>query len=269
MGTKIVQFHVDISEQMSSNIIEWNSMVTNGKTLKDLAGRAHADIKANLRLLEVKRQGRFIESKFTESNVEEEDSECLYIYDHGESFAYYSVYLSKVTKFCRIEEDEGFLKPCRNTKCHQHYLPYFYSNKHCRSMIEDTCPALSTFFNKGKFGDNKSAALYAEDDWTHRLYRCLQIENIHAEYTADLRGYHTKRSYQGRIPLVLRPISLLFRGAPDLIIKAKNDEGMVDVASLGNVGSDDNLGDDRDVPSDGDSSPSSQDSGRLQMGHQP
>ena len=102
-------------------------MKENGKTLKDLAGRAHADIKGDLRALKVKTQGKFLKSEFTESNVEKEDSECLYIYEHGEYFAYSSVNMSKVTEFCDIEEDEGLLKPCRNTECHQHYLPYFYS----------------------------------------------------------------------------------------------------------------------------------------------
>ena len=40
------------------------------------------------------------------------------------------------------------------------------------------------------------------------------------------------------------------------------------VKGLYNVGSVDNMDDDCDVPHEGDSSPSSQDSGRLQMGHQ-
>ena len=126
MGAKIVEFHVDITKQ--SNIIRWDTMIKeNGKTLKDLAGTAHADINRDLRALKIKTQGKFVKSKFTESNVEKEDSECLYIYEHGKYFAYSSVNMSKVTELCDIEEDEGLLKPCRNTECHQHYLPYFYS----------------------------------------------------------------------------------------------------------------------------------------------
>ena len=135
-------------------------------------------------------------------------------------------------------------------------------------MIEDTCPALSTFLNEGKFGgDNKCVEEYAEDDWTYRLYCCLQIEKIDAEYTAQLRGCHTNKSLKRRIPDVVGSNSLLFRGSPDLIIKAKkenNDEGIVVVETFDNVGSGDNMGDDHDVPLDGDSSPSSQDSGKTQ-----
>ena len=113
MGRKIIQFHVDISKQLSHNTIRWHSMVTeNGKTLKDLAGREHADIKADLYILNVKTQGKFVKSEFTESNVEEEDSECLYIYEHGESFPYSSVNMSKVTEFYHIEEDKALPKSC-------------------------------------------------------------------------------------------------------------------------------------------------------------
>ena len=115
-----------------------------------MADRAHADIKADLRALKVKTQGKFAKSKFKESDVEEEDSECLYIYEHGEYFAYSSVNMSKVTEFCDIEEDEGLLTPCRNIECHQHHFPFFYSNKQCRLIIENTCPALSTSLNEGK-----------------------------------------------------------------------------------------------------------------------
>ena len=179
--------------------------------------------------------GNFLESEFTESKVEKEDSECLYIYKHGEYFAYSSVNMTKVAGFCRIEEDKGLLKSCRNTECHQHYLPYFYSNDQCRVLIEDPSAELSTFLNEGKFGDDKFVGDYDEDDWTHRLYCCLQIEKIDVEYTADLRGYQTNKSLKRRIPDVVSSNSLLFRGSPDLIIKAKkenNDEGLVYVDSL-------------------------------------
>ena len=81
----------------------------------------------------------------------------LYIYEHGDYFAYSSVKMSMVAAFCLIEEFTEFVTPCCNTTCHRHYLPYFYTNDNCESMIEDTFPELSTLLNTGTFGKPKVA----------------------------------------------------------------------------------------------------------------
>ena len=88
-----------------------------------------------------------------------------------------------VVAFCLIEEFTEFVTPCCNTTCHRHYLPYFYTNDNCESMIRDTFPELYTLLNTGTFGKPKVAGEYDEDAWTYRLYHCLLFEKIDAEFT--------------------------------------------------------------------------------------
>ena len=236
-------------------------MIRDNKTLKDLASKEHADVMCDLGFLNIK-EGRFVMSEFT-SNVEEEEFKWIYVYEHGEHFRYSSVQMSMLAEFCLIEECKEYIKPCCNTICHSHYLPYFYSNDCCKAMFGDILSEhFSTLFDDGMF-DKQNVGLYNEDDWMYRLYHCLVFENIHTEYTAALRGNQVHQSWKGRLPDVVSCRSLLFRGSPDLIIttkKGKNSEGFVN--GNDNVGSD-------DVSPDGDRSPSdSPESGRCQMGHQ-
>ena len=71
------------------------------------------------------------------------------------------------------------------------------------------------------------ALLHKEDDWTERLHNCLAYNNIDSELTAGLRGTAANQSWLKRLPSNVNNEVLMFRGAPDLIIKAKsNTEGM-------------------------------------------
>ena len=178
--------------------------------------------------------------------------------------------MSRVADFCLIDECKEYVKPCFDTRCHSHYLPYFYSNDCCKAMFGDILPEdFTTLFDDGTF-EKLKASWYTEDDWTYRLYQCLRFKKIHAEYTAEYRGSQVQKSWRGRLPEAVGYKSLVFRGSPDLIITTKKErntegEGLVDVTGDDNVGSDNN----DDVSPDVDSSPTnSQESGICQMGHQ-
>lgn len=251
-------------------------MIKENRTLQDLASKEHGDIMRDLSHLSIK-QGKFVISEFT-SDVEEEEFKWIYVYEHSEYFRYSSVQMSRLAGFCLIEECKEYVKPCFDTRCHSHYLPYFYSNDCCKAMFGDILPEdFSSLFDDGTF-DKRKARYYNEDDWTYRLYQCLRFKKIHAEYTAEYRGRQVEKSWRGRLPEAVSYKSLLFRGSPDLIIttkKERNTEGFVDVTTDNNVGGDDNVGSDNnmgnndDVSPDVDSSPTdNQESGTCQMGHQ-
>lgn len=144
-------------------------------------------------------------------------------------------------------------------------MPYFYGNTHLQFLLEDLKknnePASVKLFEKitsnELFNDTtKDAASYVEDEWTERLQFCLQLNNISSELTAYLRGPNVKKSWEKKLPKDVYAKSLLFHGAPDIIIHKKKDarkEGMLVVYC--------------EKDEEADSSPDSQDSGRLQIGH--
>lgn len=267
-----MQFHAEISKQCLYKKLNWDSKVTATKTLKDSASIAHGNIMDDLGALKISKNGEFVKSIFTDSSNAEEDSKYLYTYEYSKYFTYSSVTMSMISRFCFIEEFKEYVVPCCNrTLCHEHYLPYFYSNDYCRAMIRETAPELCSLLDTGKLGDQQVAGNYNEDEWTNRLYQCLIFKDIDAEFTAPFRLQQTSKSWETRLPNVVDSKSLLFRGSPDLIITTKIDknEGILDVASDDNAGRYDNMGSDDDVSSDGDSSPSSsRESVRFQMGHQ-
>ena len=150
MGTKIVQFHVDFSKTWLFDVVSWKTVIKENKTLQDLASKEHGDIMRDLSHLSIK-QGIFVRSEFT-SNVEEEEFKWIYVYVHSEHFRYSSVQMSRVAEFCLIEECEEYVKPCFDTSCHSHYLPYFYSNDCCKAMFGDILPEdFSSLFDDGTF----------------------------------------------------------------------------------------------------------------------
>ena len=91
-------------------------------------------------------------------------------------------------------------------------------------------------------------------------------EHTLSEFTAHLRGDEVKKTWIKRLPQEIRCNSLLFQGAPDLIIKScepDKSEGMVFVSQ--------NEGFDEDTVEDSENLPSSQDSAesaRIQIAHQ-
>ena len=71
------------------------------------------------------------------------------------------------------------------------------------------------------------AGCYKENDWTHRLHLCLQFNNIDSGVHARLQGYDVKRSWLTRLPKEVNDSCLLFQGAPDLIVKTNESEGII------------------------------------------
>ena len=169
--------------------------------------------------------------------------------------------------------------PCVDIACHASYYPYFYDDKQCELML--TClektgcisldqhkslqgelgkikHVLSKKLREVPRGGSVTALLYQEDDWTERLYHCLQYNNIDAELTARLQGSAISQSWAARIPPGVSFDCLVFQGAPDLIINVTKSEGIVTTGS-----SDDDEKMDQDTEEEEDL-PSSQGSGRLQ-----
>ena len=129
----------------------------------------------------------------------------------------------------------------------------------------------SSLFATDCFGCHKAAGFYKEDEWTERLFHCLKLKNIDAELTAHYRGYKVEKSWETRIPKAVDYKCLLFQGSPDLIIRgetSREEEGIFTVASDEDVASahDKDVASDEDVASD--VSLCSQESGRIQLGHQ-
>ena len=162
------------------------------------------------------------------------------------------------------------------------YYPYFYGDKQCESML--TClhktgrisleqhESLQDQLGKIKHelskklrvvprGGSVNALLYQEDNWTERLYHCLQYNNIDTELTAHLRGSDISQSWAARIPPGVSFDCLVFQGAPDLIINMKKSEGIVTT----NSSNDEKMAQDTEEEED---LPSSQGSGRIQVAHQ-
>ena len=255
-----MQFHLDISKKNFFEKLSWNSIIKEDKPLKSLAQREHRYIMGELRVLQIPREGLFVKVKGS-SNAEE-DPEHLYVYGFKKHLRYSSVDMSMISMFCHIEECKYLLSCCDRQPCHEHYLPFFLSNDQCRTMITKDIGELSRLLNTGNFGDQQMAGEYNEDAWTKRLYHCLTFKKVDAEYTARLRCRDTSDSWKKRIPSKVDEESLLFRGSPDMIITMQKNEGVV------GVGTRDDRDSDNEVSSDGDDLPSSQESGRLQMGHQ-
>ena len=254
-----MQFHLDISKKNFLQTLSWNSIIKEDKTLKILAQTEHRYIIRELDYLEILREGKFIKVKGSSNAEEDPEYTRLYIYGFKKHLRYSSVDMSRISGFCNIEECEDLVSPCDTIPCHEHYLPFLHSNNQCRTMIrDDDTSELSTLLNTGNFGDQKMAGVYNEDAWTKRLYHCLSFKGVNAEYTAKLRGRDTTDSWNKRIPSEVDEESLLFRGSPDMIITMQKSEGVV------GMGRDS----DNEVSSDEDDLPSSQESGRLQMGHQ-
>ena len=118
------------------------------------------------------------------------------------------------------------------------------------------------------------AGNYSKDDWTERLFHCLNFKGeVKAELTCCYRCTDVAQSWNSRLPRKEASKYLLFRGSPDMIIKKKNIDGILgtDSKSDGNDVNQSNDADQRDngdQNDDGDDLPSSQESGKLQMGHQ-
>ena len=259
-----MQFHLDFSKENFLEILSWNSIIKEDKTLKILAQKEHAYIMRELDYLEIPREGIFVKVEGSSNAEEDPEHTRLYIYGFNKHLSYSSVNMTRIAGFCNIEECEDLVSPCDTIPCHEHYLPFLLSNNQCRTMIrDDDTSELSTLLNTGNFGDQQMSGNYNENAWTKRLYHCLTFKDVVAEYTANLTYRDTTESWKKRIPREVDERSLLFSGSPDMIITMQKNEGVLD------VGPRDDRDGDNEVSSDGDNSPcSSQESGKLQMGHQ-
>ena len=106
---------------------------------------------------------------------------------------------------------------------------HFFSNDHCKKLMEDCTTQLPNLFETNCFGNPKAAGSYKEDEWTERLYHCLGFNNIDAEFTTPYRGYKITKSWETRIPTDVDNKCLLFQGSPDMIIKfgQRRNEGIL------------------------------------------
>lgn len=149
----------------------------------------------------MKKDGKFVK-------VEELDDSVFYIYEHPAHVVYSNVTCTKLIELLGgngINTQINILRRCADASCHASYLLYSYGDQQCTSILtslrkEDIITEkqhkslqyqLKTIQNEvaTKLVSPHgfvNAVSYSEDDWTERLYHCLQFNNINSEFTARL-----------------------------------------------------------------------------------
>ena len=187
VGSRIVEFIVDIEEYLLTNILTWDSLLTPTTRLWIACPSAYKVIMYDIGSIRSScgietSSGDFSKIKFSPPHQLEHQ---LYVYRHKKHMSYSHVTFTMLAKFCNIQEHKTYVKPCRKDPCHEKYLPYFYGNDQCNFLLGN----MNLF---DTFGDETSAGNYSEDDWTERLYHCLCLNKIEAELTAHFRGDQVK-----------------------------------------------------------------------------
>ena len=199
-----------------------------------------------------------------------QDYDDLFVYEHSGRFSYSSIKMAMMAKLCIVNESIKLLTPCPISSCHESFLPYFYSNGHCKSLASHLKDSRLTDLlkNKAIFHNTEPAGNYSEDDWTERLHNCLIFNNFQSEFVAHYRNDETKKSWTPRLPAGagVNDNCVLFQGSPDLIIsKEHTDEGIISMNSQDEVVQQQDEEEDEESGSQGSDC---SDSGSLQMGHQ-
>ena len=264
LGTRIVEFYIDLSDEYLRNLITWNDNITPSETLKMAGLAAYTSVQSDLKSIRSHfcsmKMGDF--QKVNCSEIGQEDYEHLYIYRFTEHLIYSNTTTTKMARLCPISEQQNFQFACCKHPCHESYYPYFYSNSQCEHLFDELRK------NSGNielpdlhlFGNQKSAGSFSEDEWTERLHACLKLNNIKAELTAHYRNYNVSKSWEQRLPASVDKRCLLFQGSPDMIILTEDRmEGILNT---------DSVEQEEDVNEEADTSPCSQVSGRFQIGHQ-
>lgn len=242
-------------EVVNNNMtMDWDSEVKGG-LLREKAADEYSSINRDLTVL---RKKCLCDSTISKGSFHKlpSDKQLLYVYIHNAYITYSSVEFADVVKLgTDVCEEKRFLAPCKEQNCHETYYPFFFDNDQCQFLCETLeLPSISDAVNLLTNLPGGEAISYYKDDWTYRLHNCFMARNINSEYTADLRSHHVQKSWKSRLPEHINNNCLVFQGAPDIIIKTKK----VDCMIVNSEKSD----------SDGDDVPSSQESARLQMGHQ-
>ena len=284
VGTVIVEFNKEVADEFCIPVFKWESLINLEQSLRQAVGHEYSSIFKDISKLHVAFCSAKSPGKFT--RVQESGDTAIYFYQHASHVAYSSV---TCTKLVNLLEKGGIAEQVKllDIKCHASYYPYFYGDKQCELML--TCLEKTGRISPEEYRSlqgqlekikhelaNKlrvvpsdgyvNALSYQEDDWTERLYHCLQYNKIDTQLTARLRGSAVSQSWAARIPPGVSFDSLIFHGAPDLIINANGNakrEGIV------TTGLDDD--DDNEKMAEGteeEDLPSSQGSSRIQVAHQ-
>lgn len=273
----IVQFGVEIGIDYTRKLISWDDDVTSNQTLKMFSLSAYSKIDGDIKKL---RKFNIIKDSkhddFQQTPYSYLEYKCVYIYRHKDHSSFSNVTFSTVSKLCNVIENSNHVDPCAKPACHDKYSPYCYGNRQLKSILNELQKNKPELVEKIKtfqeitsneyFSDTSMACCnYLEDDWTKRLYICLGLNNIDSDFTALFRGRSVRNTWLHKLPPHIGSKSLLFQGAPDIIInkiKSTRKEGMCVVNSC--------VEEEQDSSQDSsqDSLQDSQNSGRLQMGHQ-
>ena len=287
VGTKIVEFSHEVADEFCTLLMQWDSPISRSKTLKQTKTHEYATISKDISSLHVnfgysKSPGKF-------GRVKESGDTAIYFYQHVSYITFSSVTCTKLVGCLGkngIVEKVDLVYPCVSTNCHAKasYYPYFYGDKQCETLVTslattghispEECKSLRDQFRK--ISDKLSvkvravnALSYQEDDWTERLHHCLEYNKIASQLTARLRGNAVSESWVTRISSAVSFDSLLFKGAPDLIIAGKVDGIVVNenLPSSSHMPSSQEEENDSQEENEEDL-PSSQGSSRIQVGHQ-
>ena len=271
-----MQFTLDVATSLCLPHIKWKRYINSTETLMDAAAGEYETITQDISSLHLS----FPSYDTSPGMFQRVQDKALYIYQHKHHLAYSSSSFTQLVELLKMEdlcEYKKFLRPCRNTKaCHASLYPYLFADEQCEYMftdlketgditpkehksMEDQLKKIQgelAEYVKQSSSVSAFAGCYKENDWTHRLHLCLQFNNIDSEFTARLQGYDVKRSWLTRLPKEVNDSCLLFQGAPDLIVKTNESEGIITT----HEGETDTT-DEEDLPS-------SQGSGRIQIAHQ-
>ena len=277
LGTTIVEFCVDATEEHLKSTMTWDSQITSVpiQSLKEAESFAYKTVQKDLENLYIYCGLEINAGDFHQIQC---SPEYLYVYMHKKHLAYSNLTLTMLSKFCNVAERKCYVAACDNHACHEVYFPYFYGNNQLHHMLEKLRVNMKLFqkirtdrlfCSTAQFPCN-----YTEDEWTERLNTSLQLNNIDSELTANLRGPSVKRSWENKLSVVIDAKCLVFQGAPDIIIhkkKGERKEGVVvtnveneEAEKDGSSGSSNSQDGEEEVGSSLDS----ESSGRLQMAHQ-
>ena len=243
VGTIIIEFNVQISDNEAVSIIKWKN-----KALKNQ--KKCVDIQNDLNKIweEDVPDGSFYK---TNSN--------LYYYVHNGHRTYSSMTMKYVGTFSKIEQMKELLGPCYkggHEYKHEAYLPYVYDYMMLQHKIPLTNNSDLLYQLQQSIPDIESLDPLTEDEWTRRLVFGLNRNGIECRYTVDLRNRSVCNSWFHILPPEINSDFLVFQGAPDVIIHK------VGILSAHKES------DHQDEETSDDDDKTSQHSGRVQVAHQ-
>jgi len=130
-----VRFYTDLSGEYVREIMTWDSEVAAGITLKNAKHSEHAQINSDISLIRNHVGAKLSMHQFVKIQCcGSQDYDDLFVYEHSGHFSYSSIKMTMMAKLCIVNESIKLLTPCPKSSCHESFLPYFYSNGHCKSL---------------------------------------------------------------------------------------------------------------------------------------